>query len=78
MKRQATGRERILAIHISDKRHYPEYTQNFYKSITKDKQPNFLIEQMHMNRYITKKVTRMDNKLMKMSSTSPVITMMQT
>lgn len=37
MKSQATGREEIFAIHISDKKkHDPDSIKNFYKSITKD------------------------------------------
>lgn len=75
MKRQAMGREKILAIHISNKRHYPEYLMNFYKSIRKDKQPNFLIEQIHYEQIHNKKDAQMDNKHMKISSPAPVIMM---
>lgn len=64
--------ENICKAYISQKPYYPLYIKNFQKSITKkDKQPEFLIEQIH------KKVIEMDNKHVKMSSISLVIRTIQ-
>lgn len=54
--RQVIGREKIFAIHISDKTLYPEYIKNTYKQIIK--RPPIQKWTKELNRHFTEEDTK--------------------